>query len=141
MAGEVDHLAKDCVWELVQQSSAGLQELLGKLKRRKRLQNNPLFPAALQVECPRCVGIGYLGFDTVMCFLCEYQWEDSGEKPLELSAGECPPEELQVAGVRVQRCPKCREYIEKNGGCDHMTCRCRHQFSWSTLKPWGSVVG
>ncbi|CAK9057637.1 A chain [Durusdinium trenchii] len=138
---QVDHLAKDCVWELVQQSSAGLQELLGKLKRRKRLQNNPLFPAALQVECPRCVGIGYLGFDTVMCFLCEYQWEDSGEKPLELSAGECPPEELQVAGVRVQRCPKCREYIEKNGGCDHMTCRCRHQFSWSTLKPWGSVVG
>eukprot|EP00913_Durusdinium_trenchii_P018642 g17517.t3 len=106
MAGEVDHLAKDCVWELVQQSSAGLQELLGKLKRRKRLQNNPLFPAALQVECPRCVGIGYLGFDTVMCFLCEYQWEDSGEKPLELSAGECPPEELQLAGVRVQRCPK-----------------------------------
>lgn len=143
LADKENFFAKDCVWELVQDScysSSELKDFLGKLKLRKRLQSNPFFPAALQVECPRprCLGIGYLGYDTVMCFLCEHQWEDSGEKPLKLS-GACI-DELEAAGVRVQQCPKCHEYIEKNGGCDHMTCRCGHQFSWTTLKTWGSLV-
>ena len=26
--------------------------------------------------------------------------------------------------------------IQKNGGCDHMTCRCGFQFYWSTLLPY-----
>eukprot|EP00932_Pfiesteria_piscicida_P011540 SRR837773.22719.p2 GENE.SRR837773.22719~~SRR837773.22719.p2 ORF type:complete len:296 (+),score=29.81 SRR837773.22719:61-888(+) len=28
-------------------------------------------------------------------------------------------------------CPRCRASIEKNGGCDHMRCRCGHNFNWS----------
>jgi ariadne-1 len=39
-------------------------------------------------------------------------------------------------GVKVKKCPKCTEYIEKNGGCDHMTCRCGHEFWWSSLTPY-----
>ncbi|CAE7370501.1 unnamed protein product [Symbiodinium natans] len=73
-----------------------------------------------------------------MCFMCEHQWDATSgvvEADTELPEGE-EVAEVSVAGVRVKRCPKCREYIEKNGGCDHMTCRCGHQFSWSTLKPW-----
>ncbi|CAJ1413043.1 unnamed protein product [Effrenium voratum] len=126
------------LWTEVQKSSQPLQQHLTRLARRKRLQRSPMYPAALQVDCPSpsCVGLGYLGFDTVMCFICERQWDaESGvtDKPPELlPAGS----ELQVAGLTVRRCPQCQEYIEKNGGCDHMTCRCRHQFSWTTLKPW-----
>ena len=34
-------------------------------------------------------------------------------------------------------CPKCSVYIEKNGGCRHMTCtRCVHEFCWYCLAPY-----
>jgi len=53
-------------------------------------------------------------------------------------------------------CPQCRAPIFKDGGCDHMQCRCGHRFNWSqadTLFPcnevhahpdiplWGTVCG
>src|SRR5690348_2365825 len=27
-------------------------------------------------------------------------------------------------------CPKCNKPIEKNGGCNHMSCPCGHHFCW-----------
>lgn len=101
--------------------------------RRRRLQMNPLFPPAAQVDCNQlgCHGVGYLGSDTVMCFLCEAQWAPYDAPGLSIRHSEDP-----YHSTGTKECPKCRVRIEKNGGCDHMTCPCGHEFWWTTLQPF-----
>lgn len=37
----------------------------------------------------------------------------------------------------VRPCPSCRELIQKNGGCLHMTCsQCQHEFCWHCREPY-----
>lgn len=39
--------------------------------------------------------------------------------------------------ANTKECPKCQSTIEKNGGCNHMTCRkCKHEFCWMCMGPW-----
>ncbi|KAJ7803758.1 hypothetical protein B0H14DRAFT_3091932 [Mycena olivaceomarginata] len=36
-----------------------------------------------------------------------------------------------------KECPKCVSTIEKNGGCNHMTCKkCKNEFCWVCMGPW-----
>lgn len=36
---------------------------------------------------------------------------------------------------KTRACPKCKTRIEKNGGCNHMTCtQCQHEFCWIAAK-------
>ena len=44
-----------------------------------------------------------------------------------------------------KKCPKCKSPIEKNNGCDHMTCKrqaggCGHEFCWRCLAPWRPII-
>ena len=39
--------------------------------------------------------------------------------------------------ANTKECPKCVSTIEKNGGCNHMTCRkCKHEFCWMCMGLW-----
>ena len=90
------------------------------------------------VECPQpgCVGVGFSGKGTAMCWICEHQWSIDG--PLwqffrrifkSTSAGW-----VLHNGTLIQCCPSCNAAIDKDGGCDHMTCRCGYEFYWSSLR-------
>lgn len=121
------------IWRHATTRNAEVASLECEFERRRRLQANELYPAEVQVDCTRdgCLGLGYMGSDTVMCFVCEHQWiagcqaAPVGEQDVETILGEA-----------MKRCPGCGEPIIKNGGCDHMTCRCRHEFYWTTLLPY-----
>ncbi|KAK1093288.1 hypothetical protein LTR48_002643 [Friedmanniomyces endolithicus] len=39
--------------------------------------------------------------------------------------------------ANTKECPKCHSTIEKNGGCNHMTCRkCKNEFCWMCMGLW-----
>lgn len=41
-----------------------------------------------------------------------------------------------------KKCPSCTTRIEKNSGCDHMTCKkCNHEFCWKCKTPYRSADG
>jgi len=46
--------------------------------------------------------------------------------------------------ANTKACPKCQTAIEKNGGCNHMTCKsvsCKHEFCWVCEGPWSEHSG
>lgn len=68
-----------------------------------------------------------------MCFLCKSVWHE-GQTCEEAVDSEY---KKYIDHVAVKQCPKCKVRIEKNHGCNHMTCvRCHHQFCWICCKKY-----
>lgn len=69
-------------------------------------------------------------------YCCKCGNDDHGTDP-------CPPpaETVQWLDKHSKECPNCKNRIEKNGGCDHMTCLpsaggCGHEFWWTCGCPY-----
>ena len=56
-----------------------------------------------------------------MCQLCE--------KPL-LEAESADEIEDWLKESKAMKCPKCKFYVEKTEGCNHMTCKCSTEFCY-----------
>ena len=67
------------------------------------------------------------------CFMIEL-WEKKSKK-------DNDAENLKWLLANTKQCPNCHKYIEKNQGCNHMTCRkeaggCGYEFCWICLGEW-----
>jgi len=82
-----------------------------------------------------CIRCGREPHAPVGCAVLE-RWEDK-------NANESETANWILANTK--KCPKCFTRIEKNQGCNHMTCQqCKYDFCWVCLKPWsehGSETG
>ncbi|KAG8877641.1 hypothetical protein FRB97_003233 [Tulasnella sp. 331] len=75
------------------------------------------------------------------CFGCG---EDSDHRPLicvvaKLWLKKCQDDSETANWIKsnTKECPKCQSTIEKNGGCNHMTCKkCKNEFCWVCMGPW-----
>ena len=77
------------------------------------------------------------------CRLCGRAWKHGDYTHDNLSCDEFAAglEILTETGrnrmpAHMHNCPRCSTLIEKDGGCDHMTCGCGHQFCWICGQNW-----
>lgn len=68
-----------------------------------------------RVNCPGCT--------RDICLVCKTEWH----------AGiTCETNLIRMFGGQVNTCPKCKVIIHKDGGCNHVTCKCGFEFWWSS---------
>lgn len=61
------------------------------------------------------------------CYICLQDWHGTKECEEELDKNF----QIWKRDKVLKRCPKCRFYIEKEDGCNHMTCgECKYQWCW-----------
>eukprot|EP01113_Clastostelium_recurvatum_P019021 TRINITY_DN2242_c0_g1_i4.p1 TRINITY_DN2242_c0_g1~~TRINITY_DN2242_c0_g1_i4.p1 ORF type:complete len:611 (+),score=200.91 TRINITY_DN2242_c0_g1_i4:90-1922(+) len=85
------------------------------------------------------------------CFSCKEEWHEGAKCGKEAEAMRAKRQEVQQVlqdqfedwkkkqSFYVRPCPLCQAPIEKNEGCNHMTCvSCKGQFCWLCLAPYNS---
>ncbi|KAF2815428.1 uncharacterized protein BDZ99DRAFT_459295 [Mytilinidion resinicola] len=83
------------------------------------------------------------------CILCEVPYHDGLScAEYKRQAGLTEEQKKQEAAMAeflreklTKRCPKCEILIQKDKGCDHMTCTvCNSQFCWDCLADWNIII-
>ncbi|KAI6081696.1 hypothetical protein F4821DRAFT_248642 [Hypoxylon rubiginosum] len=86
----------------------------------------------------------YQGPDNAACRACRSTTCRMCRNPAH--SGICPQDVgmQQATALAAQngwrRCPRCSNMVEKISGCDHMTCRCRAEFSYTTGADYNNIV-
>lgn len=81
-------------------------------------------PSTEAIECPDCL--------TLFCFICGNNWHEPLTCAQVKQFESFDHESLTWISRNTKKCPKCKWPIEKNKGCDHMTCmKCNHEFCWN----------
>ncbi|TIB28668.1 hypothetical protein E3P86_03819 [Wallemia ichthyophaga] len=77
------------------------------------------------------------------CFGCSFSGDHRpalcGVTKLWVKKCEDDSETANWISANTKECPRCHSTIEKNGGCNHMTCRkCRHEWCWICMGDWSA---
>ena len=127
-----------------------LYECYAKLERDKSLEDNPEF-----IWCAHGCGSGQLNEGATMnkfvqcinchqltCFTHKCPWHDGmtcEEYDMPRTAGQLHASQRWIS-VHTKKCPQCHSHIEKNQGCDHMTCfKCKYEFCWECLASYSNI--
>ncbi|KAL9636557.1 MAG: hypothetical protein Q9164_002752 [Protoblastenia rupestris] len=71
------------------------------------------------------------------CTLSDHQPAPCSLVKMWIKKCEDDSETANWISANTKECPKCASTIEKNGGCNHMTCRkCKHEFCWMCMGLW-----
>ena len=80
------------------------------------------------------------GCNSTYCFTCTLDHHAPTDcKSMKNWLTKCKDDSATANYIRAntKNCPKCDSTIEKNSGCNHMTCKnCKHEFCWVCLKSW-----
>lgn len=97
--------------------------------------------------CDFCLEFADLGRSDVMCkcgnsfcFKCggeSHRPVDCKTNNLWKTKNSNESENITWIMANTKQCPQCQKPIEKNQGCNHMTCKmCRHEFCWLCMGKW-----
>ncbi|KAI1712026.1 IBR domain, a half RING-finger domain-containing protein [Ditylenchus destructor] len=99
--------------------------------------------------CERAIRVNDLGCRMIFCkckhvwcFECTEEWHEPVNcELLKKWLKQCSDdsETYNWINAYTKDCPKCKTAIEKNGGCNHMTCRstaCKYEFCWICMEDW-----
>ncbi|ELP88400.1 ariadne RING finger, putative [Entamoeba invadens IP1] len=92
-------------------------------------------PSTTMVRCVKC--------DYCFCCRCKEQWhaDSTCEKYQQWKKDNAKGSTAFEEYIRnhAKLCPNCHQPIEKNGGCNHMTCKCGYQFCWLCMQKYTST--
>ena len=118
-----------------------LLEKYSKLKERRQLILNPNVQLCPFPDCESYAEKGNNKYVCCIenrhkfCFNCLKDWHGDKQCNIEVDKSF----ENWRDSLKVKRCPKCKYFIEKNYGCNHMTCSfCKYQFCWLCLQEYKS---
>jgi hypothetical protein len=118
-----------------------LLEKYKKLYKRKQLSADPNIQLCPFPDCESYAEKGKNKFVTCkennhkFCFNCLKDWHENKNCEMELNKSF----EKWKDPYKVKRCPKCKYFIEKNEGCNHITClNCKYQWCWLCQKKYTS---
>ncbi|KAH7728491.1 E3 ubiquitin-protein ligase arih1 [Aphelenchoides avenae] len=127
-----------------------VQAKYNRLVTNSFVESNPLLKWCPGTDCGRIVEVSHAEPRPItcdcgytFCFFCSHAWHDPvGCDLLKKWLKKCndDSETSNWLNANTKDCPKCQITIEKDGGCNHMTCKnvsCRFEFCWMCLGPWG----
>lgn len=114
---------------------------------KENLKWCPAPDCVFAVQCPvknrdldKIVPTVYCNCSHAFCFGCSLSDHQPAPCALVkkwLKKCEDDSETANWISANTKECPRCHSTIEKNGGCNHMTCRkCRHEFCWMCMGVW-----
>jgi ariadne-1 len=118
------------------------------------VENNPFVKWCPAADCTYAIQLREVQSEhneEVQCkcghFFC-FRCREEGHQPsycnmfkdwkVKNSGGDDSLNEKAIASL-ARPCPRCKTNIEKNGGCNHMTCyKCRYHFCWQCMGKFGA---